>query len=370
MTRLRLILLLCRPAVLVLLAMFTATGLAQTGQGRSEALLARALIVVFGFLLFSVACNDIADEAIDRVNLPGQRPLAVGALGRTEFAVIGAVSGVVALGASATLRWQAVIVTAAGLAISAGYSLRPVRLADRGAVAAMVLPACYVGVPFLIGIFAARGFVRPNDLLLLATLYLGFIGRILLKDFRDVRGDALFGKRTFLVRHGRRWTCAFSAGCWTVGMVTLLAAVHRPTPALAIGYLGCLAGVLWLLGKLAAAPGGRRDECLISAIAIIGRGVILLLLAHLSMIQAGWTGPRYLLVIGALAVLTAGLAATMARHGPITRTTVQGLAAVTYRGGRVASGPGHDEDGQPGQPGQPGAGADAQGRRVAPEVRC
>ncbi len=319
--QLRFIILLARPAVIVLLAMFTATGLAQADHGRSQALLARALVVVCGFLLFSVACNDLADEAIDRVNLPGQRPLAAGALGRTEFAVIGIVSGVVALAASATLRWQAVIVTAGGLVISAGYSLRPVRLADRGAIAAIVLPACYVGVPYLIGIFAARGFVHPDDLLLLAGLYLGFIGRILLKDFRDVRGDALFGKRTFLVRHGRRWTCLFSACCWTVGMVVLLAATHRPTAALAVGYAGCLAGALGLLCWLATAPGGRRDECLIAAIAIIGRGAVVLLFAHLSMTTAGWAGWRYALVIGALGVLTAGMAASMARHGPISRST-------------------------------------------------
>jgi 4-hydroxybenzoate polyprenyltransferase len=320
--RLRLIILLARPAVIALLAMFTATGLAQADDGRSQLLLARALIVVCGFLLFSVACNDIADEAIDRVNLPGQRPLAAGALGRTEFAVIGIVSGVVALAASATLRWQAVIVTAAGLAVSAGYSLRPVRLADRGSVAAVVLPACYVGVPYLIGIFAARGFVRFDDLLLLAGLYIGFIGRIVLKDFRDVRGDVLFGKRTFLVRHGRRWTCAFSGCCWTAGMGVLLAAVHRPTATLAVVDAGCLAAVLWLLQRLAAGQGGRRDECLISAIAIVGRGVILLLLAHLSMTAAGWAGLRYALVIGGLGMITAGMAASMVRHGPITGSTI------------------------------------------------
>lgn len=205
MTRLRLIILLARPAVIILLAMFTATGLAEAGHGQSKALLARALVVVCAFLLFSVACNDLADEAIDRVNLPGQRPLAAGVLGRTEFAVIGVVAGTVALGASAALRWQAVVVTAAGLAISAGYSLRPVRLADRGAVAAIVLPACYVGVPYLIGIFAARSFVRPGDLFLLAGLYLGFIGRILLKDFRDVRGDACLAS-------ARSWSATAAAG--------------------------------------------------------------------------------------------------------------------------------------------------------------
>jgi 4-hydroxybenzoate polyprenyltransferase len=332
MTRLRLIILLARPAVIVMLAMFTATGLAQAGHAESPALLARSLVVVCAFLLFSVACNDLADEAIDRVNLPGQRPLAAGALNRTEFAVIGILAGVLALAASATLRWQALAVTAAGLAISAGYSLRPVRLADRGAVAAIVLPACYVAVPYFVGIFAARGFVRPGDLLLLAGLYLGFIGRILLKDFRDVRGDALFGKRTFLVRHGRGWTCAFSACCWTAGMVVLLAAVHRATPALVVAQAGCLAGALWLLRRLAAAPGGRRDECLISAIAIIGRGVVVLLFAHLSMTEAGWAEWRYVLVIAVLGVLTAGMAASMAASGPITRATIPfGLPAAAAR---------------------------------------
>lgn len=333
--RLRLIILITRPAVIVLLAMFTATGLAQADHGRSQTLLARALVVVCGFLLFSVACNDLADEAIDRVNLPGRRPLSAGLTGRTEFAAIGIVSGVVALAASATLRWQAVIVTAAGLVISAGYSLRPVRLADRGAIAAIVLPACYVGVPYLIGIFAARGFVRSDDLLQLAGLYLGFIGRILLKDFRDVRGDALFGKRTFLVRHGRRRTCLFSACCWTAGLIVLLATVHRPTVALAIVYAGCLAGALWLLCRLAAAEGGRRQECLIAAMAIIGRGVVLLLFAHLSMTASGWPGWRYALVIGVLGVLTAGMASSMARHGPITPIiTPFGLPAAAAPYGR------------------------------------
>ena len=55
------------------------------------------------------------------------------------------------------------------------------------------------------------------DLALLAALYVGFVGRIVLKDFRDVVGDRLFGKRTFLVRHGRRTTCVLSAACWVGG---------------------------------------------------------------------------------------------------------------------------------------------------------
>lgn len=318
--RVRLIVLLARPAVIAIVVMFTATGLAQAGHGEDKPLLARALIAVAAFLLFSVACNDLADEAIDRVNLPGRRPLITGAVTRGEFAVIGLVSGCVALAASATLSWLAALVMTAGLCISSGYSLRPVRLADRGAVASLVLPACYVGVPYLTGIFAVRDVLKPDDLGLLAGLYLGFIGRILLKDFRDVRGDALFGKRTFLVRHGRLWTCGFSACCWLAGSCAIVAAAHRPTAALAASEAGLLAGALGLLRALARETSARRDEALISAIAIIGRGMVLLLLAHLSMVAAGWPAIRYAVVIGALTLLTVGPAISMARNGPTART--------------------------------------------------
>jgi hypothetical protein len=131
--RVRLLILLARPAVGVLLGLCAATGLAQGGQGENRLLLARVLVAVMGFLVFSVAVNDLADEAIDRVNLAGdrRRPLVAGTA-RGELVVIGATAGVVALGASATLHWAAAVVLAAGLALSAAYSLRPLRVADRG----------------------------------------------------------------------------------------------------------------------------------------------------------------------------------------------------------------------------------------------
>jgi 4-hydroxybenzoate polyprenyltransferase len=275
--RLVLVVRLARPAVVILLGMFTAVGLAQAGHAEDHALLARALVVVLGFLVFSVACNDIADAAIDRVNLPGDpgRPLAAGTVHRREMALIGTTAGALALLASLTLRWPAAVVTLLGLAVSAGYSLHPVRLAARGVVAPLVLPACYVAVPYLIGIFAVRDSLRREDALLLAGLYVGFIGRIVLKDFRDVRGDEMFGKRTFLVRHGRRWTCAFSAFCWVAGTVKLVAADRHPTAHHVVVNAAYLAEALLLLRALSAGRGARRDEHLIAAIAIVGRGIIL-----------------------------------------------------------------------------------------------
>lgn len=324
-SRLRLVFAVARPAVVLLLALFTLTGLARTGHGGDPVLLGRALFVVVGFLMFSVACNDLADEAVDRVNLPGdrRRPLVAGTAGRRDLVVLAVVGAVLAIAAAATLHLAAVAVVLPGLVVSAAYSLPPIRLSGRGVVASLVLPACYVAVPYLTGVIAGRGGVRPGDLALLAGLYVAFIGRILLKDFRDVHGDALFGKRTFLVRYGRRWTCGVSACCWTAGTVVLLMTAPHPTPVLCAGYAVCLAIALGLLRALAAYPPVRQEEAIISATAIVGRGMMLALLVHLS-VRDAW-GPLVVLgdaVLALLFVLTAGQTALMLVRGPVTRLTV------------------------------------------------
>ena len=220
--RIRVLVLLTRPAVVVLLGLFAMTGLAQAGAGDDHVLLVKTLVVVIGYLLFSVVINDLADEAIDRVNLSGdrRRPLVAGSSTHAEFVVIAATAAAVVMGVSALVSTLVLAVAAAGLALSASYSLRPVRLADRGAVASLLLPAGYVAVPYLVGLFSVRGYITASDMVLLAGLYVGFIGRILLKDFRDVRGDALFGKRTFLVRYGRcRRTGCATVERWDLGGV-------------------------------------------------------------------------------------------------------------------------------------------------------
>ena len=117
--------------------------------------------------------------------------------------------------------------------------------------------------------------------MLLAGLYVGFIGRILLKDFRDVRGDALFGKRTFLVRHGRRTTCRLSAVLWTAG--TAPDHLDRPLDRhLDADLRGTgIREYSSLLALLAGSDRGpHRDELIIASTAILGRGLLLTLLAR------------------------------------------------------------------------------------------
>ncbi|MFC4512469.1 UbiA family prenyltransferase [Streptomyces ehimensis] len=329
--RIRVLVILSRPAVAVLFALYVALGLAQAGHAEDRLLLAGCLIPVMAFLLCSVCVNDLSDRAIDQVNLPGDRnrPLVTAAAGSRELVVTAVVSATVALGSAFVLGPRPGLLMLAALAVSAGYSLRPIRLADRGAVAALALPACYVALPYLLALTAARSAVHPRDLLMLLGLYIGFVGRILLKDFRDVRGDALFGKRTFLVRHGRRTTCLFSACAWTIGSFVILAATPRRTPALVCSYLLCLVLALVILRVLAGEVRHRREEALITGAAAIGRGMLILQLAHLATDQAGWGALARSTVMGALLALTLAQAIGMLRHGPTTGLTVASLQEET-----------------------------------------
>lgn len=325
--RIRVLVTLCRPAVAVLFALYTALGLAQAGQAERPLLLARCLVPVVAFLLCSVCVNDLSDQAVDQVNLAGDRsrPLVTGMAGARDLVVTAVTAGGIALGTAFLLGTRPGLVMAAALALSAGYSVRPVRFADRGAVAALVLPACYVALPYLLALTAAGHRIGPRDLLMLAGLYAGFVGRIVLKDFRDVRGDALFGKRTFLVRHGRRATCLFSACFWSVGCGVILLATPSRSPVLIASYALCLGTVVLILRTLAGEVGHREEEALITGVAAVGRGLLTLQLTHLAAGQADWSTPARSAAVGALTLLTLAQAFSLVRNGPRTNLTLASL---------------------------------------------
>jgi 4-hydroxybenzoate polyprenyltransferase len=322
--RLRLLVVLARPAVVMLVALYTAVGVAEGGDPNAGAPLAKALVAVVATLVFAVAVNDIADERIDRVNLPGDagRPLVAKSGTRREMTIVAVTAAVVALAASTLLGLLGLLVIAGGLAFTAAYSLRPLRISERGVVAPLLLPLAYVAVPYLAGVFAVRASLTATDGLLLAGLYAGFVGRIVLKDFRDVKGDALFGKRTFLVRRGRRATCGFSAMFLVLGVATL-PFVRDLTVALTLAYAVLVVATLVLLRALARSTSARRDATLIAAIAILGRGMLVTLYAHFAMLAAHWSVGATSAGVAALTLMTLGQARAMVRSaGPVSRLVV------------------------------------------------
>jgi 4-hydroxybenzoate polyprenyltransferase len=327
--RIRTFIVLSRPALVLLVALFTAAGLAQAGHPNQPLLLAKALTAVIAALVFAVAVNDLADERIDSVNLQGdrRRPLVTATATQQEMRIVAATSAVIAIASSFLLAFPAPLVIAGGLLFTAAYSLRPIRIAERGVLAPMLLPAGYVAVPYLSGIFVVRGAVHAQDVLLLAGLYCGFIGRILLKDFRDVRGDALFGKRTFLVRHGRAATCKLSAVFLVLG-VSVLPFVRALSPALVAAYLISLSMSLVLLRALVHSTSARRDSAIIAAFAVIGRGMVLTLYAHFAMVAAHWSAAAMVATLAALTLITVGAARDVLQTGPLTSTYAPESAVV------------------------------------------
>ncbi|MEO7071358.1 MAG: UbiA family prenyltransferase [Nostocoides sp.] len=326
---------LLRLPVVVLLLTYAACGLAAAGDVSVPGFL-RAAAVVVPFVTCSALVNDLGDERIDRINLSGtsegaNRLLLQGKSHRRAMVALAVAAGVGDLGAAYGLGGEArrtvLVVAATGLAVMLGYCVRPVRLADRGVVASLALPACYVATPFVVGLLLGRGAVRASDLGLLAALYIGFVARIVLKDLRDVRGDAMFGKRTFIVRHGRAATCLFSAVAWVAGSGLLIATTPHPTGVHRIQIVVTAIIAVALLRQLASDRGPQRDERLVSAIAIVGRAVLLGLLIMLSAGPAGVSAP----VAAGLLLTCSGLLLWQARiilaHGPAPRRAVESASA-------------------------------------------
>lgn len=318
-TRLRLVLLEARPAVLLLLALSAAVGLALAGRANDPVAVIRLAVLVAAFVVYAVSLNDLADLEIDRVNLPDdeRRPLVAGTAAARDVRLMAAGAAVVTASAAATQGLVSLLLVLAGLALAAAYSLG-FRLSRRGVVAPLVLPALFVGLPFVLGVLAGRG-LRSADLALLAALYVGFIGRIVLKDFRDVVGDRLFGKRTFLVRHGRGATCVLSGLCWLAGTSLLVVA----TPGGTWWYAACqavlAASAVVGVALLARTTSHRTEERLISSLAIVGRASMA---ATFVMVAAGTPAAAAYAVVGTT-VLSLMLAAEMLMYGPRhTRVTV------------------------------------------------
>ena len=326
--RVRLFVVLARPPLVLLMALSGALGAASAGSALDLVPVLRALLVVIPFLVYAVSLNDLADAAIDRINLPGDRsrPVASGTAREREVLVITLVSAALALLAATSVGAFSLGVTALGLILAAFYSLPPLALSRRGIVAPLVLPLGMLAVPFVVGVEAARGGVGSEQLVLLGAVYVGFVGRLLLKDFRDVRGDSLLGKRTYLVRHGRAATCAVSASLWVAGSVALLV-VPEPSVALVVCWAAVLATSLVLLAALSRPSTPRRDERIVSGLAQCGRALVLLLLLHLAVVERGEPPLRATILLVAVAVALLASAIDLAVHGPSRRSATMAIGA-------------------------------------------
>jgi len=254
-------------------------GSAAAGGITLKTLLGFVLIVAFTVHANSI--NDYTDRDIDEVNLKDatDRPLVSKDISDNQFWVIHFGSGLIALLLSLAYGWRGFMLTLAILFIDYIYSLRPIRITDRTILSPLLLAAAYVYYSFSLGFWSAS--VAPAyPWLLTLGLFFGFIARLLLKDFRDVKGDKQHGKITFLLRYGAKTTCFFSGLFWLLAMVVVAASLSFPIGTIIPLALGVLMALIWLQ-KLSVVRDSKVQEGLVATIAKSANVAIITILAYL-----------------------------------------------------------------------------------------
>jgi 4-hydroxybenzoate polyprenyltransferase len=185
--------------------------------------------VMLGTLYMSATCfNDIADEEIDKVNLGKDlsRPLITANVSSWQLRRLGILALVVAMLAALFIYPYYLLFVVGGITISVFYSMKPFKFSHRGIFASLWLSLSYIVLPFLAGAFI-QGRLNRLSIYILVAMYLCFVGRVLLKDFRDYKGDKKFGKLNFLVRHGPQATCLASGIVWLLGDLVFIVGLNR-----------------------------------------------------------------------------------------------------------------------------------------------
>jgi 4-hydroxybenzoate polyprenyltransferase len=252
---------LLRYRVAVMIVLFMLLGAAwQQNPTRIDWSVFLVILALASSYVSATSVNDIADREIDAINHPGDhgRPLIMGAARAADLWQVFGVASVLAVALPLAISPFASGIMALSLVIGVLYSLPPVQLSYRTFVAPLTLAVAYVGIPYWVGIVTAGERLEASDLPLMAALYLLFVGRIVLKDFRDREGDAAYGKPTFLLKYGKPATCMASFGAVCMGDLLLIAALADRwwLAALLQPYVVSMMVMLWRLYRVE----GRKDE--------------------------------------------------------------------------------------------------------------
>lgn len=149
--------------------------------------------------------NDISDYRIDKLNHRSDIPYANDAV--TKASLLKLMLGLSLVATMVGALLSPAVLPWVGLYLLLGWLYSgPFNIKSRGIFAAILLGFCYGALPWFIGQSAVN--VQPT-LQLLAISFASFVfasGVIVLKDFKDVKGDTKAGKRTLLVAKGALYT--------------------------------------------------------------------------------------------------------------------------------------------------------------------
>lgn len=256
-----------------------------------------ALISLFAALAFwyiaGTGFNDYADYEIDKINLKKdkQRPLVRGLLGKKELLYYAVFSSVLSfILASGTGNLSILILFGLLLALNLAYSLRPVQLSRRGGLAHLMLPIGYIILTVCSGVLIVYDYFPVEAAVVVIGMYLHFMSRIILKDHRDVVGDAATGKKTLVLKYGNKIVVYMAMALFCISSFLLIYSlweyIYEARPL--AGFLAAGAFMTLLLLKDQNSWGGQKPM-----ITIYGRlcsGFIVVLLIDMISKSFGMTG--------------------------------------------------------------------------------
>jgi 4-hydroxybenzoate polyprenyltransferase len=263
-----------------------------------------AVVALFASYIVATCLNDVFDMDVDRINHPGvrDRPLVTGEAKPRQLIAVAVAAAAMALIAGTALGVVGAALVILSLLLNIAYSVPPGRLCSRPLAAPLVLAFAYVVLPYGMGL-AAVG-VRPDslDARVMACFVVLFIGRMLLKDFRDRAGDAAFGKRTFLLTYGKPATLGLTLFCILAGDALLLT-VLPSNVLLILAAEGYFLGVALQLQRLWIADDPLAERMAIALGARMGNAVVLTLLGFLLLFASGASVAELAVFVIALAAV-------------------------------------------------------------------
>ena len=257
------------------------------------------LVALFASYVVATCLNDIFDLEVDRINHPqaADRPLVTGQATTRQLVVVAIVCAALALAGTVVIGPLGAALIVTSLLLNIAYSVPPVRLCGRPVAASPLLAFAYVALPYGIGLSAAGRPAEWFDMTVVGCFMVLFAGRMLLKDFRDRKGDAAFGKRTFLLAYGKRTTLIAVLVCVIVGDGLLLTVLPANLVLVAVveTYFAAIAAQLYQLWR---ATDFDDERIAIALGARMGNAVVLTLLGFALLESTGAsTSEQTLLVL-------------------------------------------------------------------------
>ena len=237
-------------------------------------------VILASSYVAATTINDISDKDIDQINHPKTkgRPLITGEAKEKDLYMIHIFAVCVALFLAALLEYSVFLLTALAIVINYVYSVPPLRISYNTFGAPLLLSVAYVAIPYLLGMQIEHAHLGGQDLLFLSGLLVLFVGRILLKDFRDRKGDQKYHKPTFVLTYGKTKTCVVSFLCVLVGNVLLLLSLWQ-TAIYLLPFFEIFFVLIYMSGyRLWKAKQSEKEQIEIGIGAKMGNGLLISLL--------------------------------------------------------------------------------------------